>query len=90
MAAHSKTQDDKNRRQDGRQDDARGVVQSGGAEGVPPLDFDDDEIYSGRGRVRDGGTTHSRGGDEGKLGPPAEQLSGSNGPSDPANRKGRQ
>jgi len=90
MAVNSKTQDGKNSGQDGGPDGARGVVQSGGAEGTPPLDFDDDEIYSGRGRVRDGGTTHSSGGDGGKLGPPAEQLSGSNGPSDPANRKGRQ
>jgi len=70
--------------------DTRGLVQSGGGAGTPPLDFDDDEIYSGRGRSRDGGTTSARGGDSGKLGPPAEQLSGKNGPSDPANRKGRQ
>ncbi|WP_295987415.1 hypothetical protein [uncultured Variovorax sp.] len=66
------------------------LIQSGGAPGLAPLDFDDDEIYSGRGRMRDGGTTHARGGDSGKLGPPAEQLSASNGPSDPANRKAGQ
>jgi len=47
------------------------------------LNFDDDEIYSGRGNnARSGGTWESSGGDSGKLGRPAEILSPSNGPSD--------
>lgn len=48
------------------------------------LNFDDDEIYSGRGNTaRMGGTANAKGGDSGKLGPPAEILSDRNGPSDP-------
>ncbi|MET0311931.1 MAG: hypothetical protein ABW051_07755 [Burkholderiaceae bacterium] len=60
---------------------------------TPPLDepvaggtlnFDDDEIYSGRGNnARTGGTANAKGGDSAKLGPPAEILSNRNGPSDP-------
>ncbi|NVM90159.1 hypothetical protein FHT32_003816 [Variovorax sp. SG517] len=65
------------------------IVQSGGGPGEPSLDFDDEEIYSGRNGTRDAGTTRARGGDSGRLGPPVEQLSDSNGPSAPANRKGR-
>jgi hypothetical protein len=68
---------------------ARGEVQGGGTSDTAPLNFDDDEIYSGRGKVRSGGTTHAEGGDSGKLGPPAEQLSDTNAPSDPATRRGR-
>lgn len=64
-------------------------VESGGTPDTAPLNFDDDEIYSGRSRVRDGGTTQAAGGDSGKLGPPAEQLSRTNKPSDPARRKGQ-
>lgn len=67
----------------------RARVESGGTPDTAPLNFDDDEIYSGRSRVREAGTTQSAGGDSGKLGPPAEQLSRSNGPSDPARRGGR-
>ncbi|MDB5731648.1 MAG: hypothetical protein JWQ03_1543 [Variovorax sp.] len=63
---------------------SNGIVSGGDANGKAALDFDDDEIYSGRSaRVRSGGTTAAKGGDSGKLGPPAEQLSSSNGPSDP-------
>ena len=65
-----------------------GHVSGGGSEGTAPLDFDDDEIYSGRGTsVRTGGTADAAGGDSGRLGPPSEQLSSRNGPSDP-NRAG--
>jgi len=68
---------------------SRGAVQSGGTPDTAPLNFDDDEIYSGRDKVRSGGTTHAKGGDSGLLGPPAEQLSPTNSPSDPALRRGR-
>jgi len=68
----------------------RGAVEGGGTPGgTAPLDFDDDEIYSGRGKVRSGGTADAKGGDSAPLGPPAEQLSSTNGPSDPALRRGR-
>jgi hypothetical protein len=67
-----------------RPEPSGGIVQSGGTPDQAPLNFDDDEIYSGRSKKRDGGTTQERGGDSGKLGPPAEQLSDTNGPSDPA------
>ena len=69
---------------------ARDRLERGGTEGTAPLDFDDDEIYSGRGKKRDGGTTHAAGGDSGKLGPPAEQLSDTNAPSDPPSLSSRQ
>ena len=66
-----------------------GIVSGGGTEGTAPLDFDDDEIYSGRGSsVRTGGTADAPGGDSGRLGPPSEQLSSRNGPSDPDQRRG--
>jgi hypothetical protein len=56
--------------------------------GEAPLNFDDDEIYSGRGNTqRTGGTTPATGGDSGRLGPPSEQLSDSNLPSDPDTRR---
>ena len=67
----------------------RARVESGGTPDSAPLNFDDDEIYSGRSRVREGGTTQAAGGDSGKVGPPAEQLSRTNGPSDPARRRGQ-
>ena len=64
------------------------AVLGGGGPDTAPLNFDDDEIYSGRGkRARTGGTTHAAGGDSGRLGPPAEQLSGTNTPSDPDAKK---
>jgi len=65
--------------------DSNGRVVSGGTpDGKPALDFDDDEIYSGRSaRAHTGGTTQAPGGDSGRLGPPTEQLSDSNGPSSP-------
>jgi hypothetical protein len=64
------------------------VVLGGGGPDTAPLNFDDDEIYSGRGNhARTGGTTHAAGGDSGRLGPPAEQLSGTNTPSDPDAKK---
>lgn len=60
-----------------------GVVSGGDADGQPAVNFDDDEIYSGRtARIHSGGTTAAAGGDSGKIGPPSEQLSSSNGPSD--------
>ncbi|WP_395349021.1 hypothetical protein [Variovorax sp. UC122_21] len=65
----------------------RARVETGGGPGEPPLDFDDDEIYSGRGRARDGGTQQS-GADSGLLGTPAEQLSDRNGPTEHRNGKG--
>jgi hypothetical protein len=68
---------------------SRGRVESGGTPDTAPLNFDDDEIYSGRGKVRSGGTSQAEGGDSGLLGPPGEQLSPTNSPSDPALRRGR-
>jgi hypothetical protein len=65
----------------------RGQVQGGGSAETAPLNFDDDEIYSGRGKVRSGGTTQAPGGDSGKLGPPSEQLSDTNAPSDRVTRR---
>ncbi|MBB1600782.1 hypothetical protein [Variovorax sp. UMC13] len=59
------------------------TVSGGGAEDRAPLNFDDDEIYAGRGNMaRTGGTTHAKGGDSGRLGPPSEQFSDRNQPSD--------
>ena len=64
-------------------------VIGGGTEGTAPLDFDDDEIYSGRGNsTRTGGTADAPGGDSGRLGPPSEQFSDRNGPSDPDQGRG--
>jgi len=79
----------KDARKTGAAQQPRTRVESGGTPDTAPLNFDDDEIISGRGRVRDGGTTQAAGGDSGKLGPPAEQLSRTNGPSDPARRRGQ-
>lgn len=63
---------------------SRGRVDRGGTAGPAPLDFEDDEIYSGRGKnVRRGGTAAASGSDSGRPGPPSEQLSGSNQPSAP-------
>ena len=60
-----------------------GIVSGGNADDRAAVNFDDDEIYSGRtARVHSGGTTAAAGGDSGKIGPPTEQLSSSNGPSD--------
>jgi hypothetical protein len=60
-----------------------GRVESGGGEGTPALNFDDEEIYSGRAKARrSGGTWTAEGADSAPLGPPAEQLSPSNLPSD--------
>jgi hypothetical protein len=54
-------------------------VTGGGGE----LNFDDDEIYSGRGNgARQGGTASAAGADSAPLGPPAEILSATNLPSD--------
>ena len=67
---------------DGQDHDAGARVEGGGGAETPPLNFDDDEIYSGRSSaVRSGGTTHSNGGDSAPLGPPAEILSNTNQPS---------
>ena len=47
------------------------------------LNFDDDEVMSGRGNnQRTGGTWDAHGADSGKLGPPREIMSDRNGPSD--------
>ncbi|WP_295855810.1 hypothetical protein [uncultured Xylophilus sp.] len=70
----------------GPSDDAQqpgGQVDGGSAGDRMQIDFDDDEIYSGRGKnVRMGGTQQAEGGDSGELGTPAEQLSDRIGPSD--------
>lgn len=48
------------------------------------LNFDDDELMSGRGNnERTGGTWEAQGADSGKLAPPREIMSNRNGPSDP-------
>jgi hypothetical protein len=48
------------------------------------LNFDDDEVMSGRGNnERTGGTWNAQGADSGKLAPPSEIMSNRNGPSDP-------
>jgi hypothetical protein len=63
-----------------------GLLQGGRVDGGnsglhAAVDFDDDEIYSGRGNnARTGGTADAAGGDSGRLGPPSEQLSSSNNP----------
>ena len=60
-----------------------GTVDGGSAGDRRAIDLDDDEIYSGRGNgAAKGGTTHAPGGDSGRLGPPSEQLSDRNEPSD--------
>ena len=59
-----------------------------GAAGEAPmagdmLNFDDDEVMSGRGNnERTGGTWAAQGADSGRLAPPREILSDRNGPSD--------
>jgi hypothetical protein len=59
-----------------------GKVDGGSASDQMTVNFDDDEIYSCTGNnTRRGGTADAPGGDSGRLGPPAEQLSRSNGPS---------
>ncbi len=56
-----------------------GRVDGGSSSAQPALDFDDDEIYSGRGNgAATGGTANAAGGDSGRLAPPSEQLSSSN------------
>ena len=61
----------------------RARIDGGSSGGAQALDFDDDEVYSGRGNTaRMGGTANAQGGDSGRLGPPGEMLSGRNGPSD--------
>lgn len=60
-----------------------GTVDGGSAGDRQAIDLDDDEIYSGRGNgAGKGGTTQAPGGDSGRLGPPSEQLSDHNEPSD--------
>ena len=62
---------------------AERVITGGTPDGTAALNFDDDEIYSGRSsRAHTGGTAAAKGGDSAPLGPPAEQLSDSNGPSE--------
>ena len=65
-----------------------GRVDGGSPGGQGAVVLDDDEIMSGRGNnARTGGTDATTGGDSGRLGPPSEQRSGSNGPDD-SNREG--
>jgi hypothetical protein len=55
------------------------------------LNFDDDEVMSGRSNnERTGGTWAARGADSGKLAPPGEVLSDRNGPSDTDDGGGKQ
>jgi hypothetical protein len=62
---------------------SRGLVDRTATGGSAPLNLDDDEIYSGRGKdKRAGGSDKALGADSGRLGPPKEQLSESNLPSD--------
>jgi hypothetical protein len=64
-----------------------------GAAGEAPLasdmlNFDDDEVMSGRGNnARTGGTWDAQGADSGKLAPPREIMSDRNGPSDNSDKK---
>ena len=68
---------------DGQNHDRGAKVEGGGGPDVAPLNFDDDEIYSGRSAgARSGGTMHAKGGDSAPLGPPAEILSDTNEPSE--------
>jgi hypothetical protein len=66
-----------------------------GAAGEAPmagdmLNFDDDEVMSGRGNnERTGGTWDAKGADSGKLAPPGEIMSDRNGPSDPDRGAGK-
>ncbi len=54
------------------------------------LNFDDDEVMSGRANSgRTGGTWDAKGADSGKLAPPSEILSDRNGPSDPESGSGK-
>jgi hypothetical protein len=54
------------------------------------LNFDDDELMSGRGNnQRTGGTWAAQGADSGKLAPPREIMSDRNGPSDPESGSGK-
>ena len=54
------------------------------------LNFDDDEVMSGRGNnERTGGTWAAEGADSGKLAPPREIMSDRNGPSDTGNGGGK-
>lgn len=63
------------------------VITGGTQDGTAALNFDDDEIYSGRSsRTHTGGTVAAKGGDSAPLGPPAEQLSDSNGPGEPLDK----
>ena len=65
-----------------------GQVSGGGTEGTAPVNFDDDEIMSGRGKaIRSGGTADAKGGDSGRVGALTEQRSDHIGPSDPGDRQ---
>lgn len=58
-------------------------VDGGNASGKESVNFDDDEVYAGRGNTsRMGGTANAAGGDSGRIGPPGEMLSDRIGPSD--------
>lgn len=60
-----------------------GVVDGGSSSGREAVNFDDDGMYSGRGNgAASGGTANAQGGDSGRLGPPSEQLSPHNQPSE--------
>lgn len=75
----------------GRLNEGDGGAASDKPQGGGELNFDDGEMRDGgRGKnVRMGGTYAAQGADGAPLGPPAEIQSGSNQPSDPANRPGR-
>jgi hypothetical protein len=65
---------------------SRGRLERGDAGAEPQVNFDDEEIYAGRGNnARRGGTAASDGADSGRLGPPSEQLSDSNQPREKKN-----
>lgn len=70
----------------GPHDDAQlpgGRVDGGAPGGRPEMNFDDDEIYSGRGNgAATGGTADAPASDAAPLGAPSAGLSDRNGPSD--------
>ena len=74
---------DKRASSDGASNDRNYRGEGAGKTDGDMLDFDDDEVMSGRGNnQRTGGTWAAEGADSGKLAPPREILSDRNGPSD--------
>jgi hypothetical protein len=82
---------DTSQRKDGASNDrSYGERDPGAADPAPAagdmLNFDDDEVMSGRGNnARTGGTWAAEGADSGRIAPPREILSDRNGPSDSDN-----